>query len=55
MGLAELRQKGLAVDTDPASLSEGEKGAYKERKKAEAQERRALIKQARQAYFGDAC
>lgn len=49
--LAELRQKGLAVDSDPASLSEGEKGAYKERKKAEAQERRALIKQARQAYL----
>jgi RNA-directed DNA polymerase len=48
---AELRQKGLAVDTDPASLLEGDKAAFKERKKAEAQERRALIKLARQAYL----
>jgi hypothetical protein len=47
---AELRAKGLVVDTDPADLGDAEKGAYKERKKAEAQERRALRKLAWAAY-----
>ena len=47
----ELRQKGLFVDVDPATLSDAEKGAYKERKKAEALETRALRKLARQAYL----
>jgi hypothetical protein len=48
---AELRQRGLFVDTDPAELSDAEKGAYKEKKRAEAVERRALAKLARQAYL----
>ena len=47
----ELRQKGLFVDADPAKLEDAEKGAYKERKKAEALETRALKKLARQAYL----
>lgn len=47
---AELRAKGLVVDTDAATLSDADKAAYKERKKAEAAERRALAKAAWQAY-----
>jgi RNA-directed DNA polymerase len=47
----ELRQKGLLVDVDPSSLSDAEKGSYKERKKAEAQARRELAKLALKAYL----
>jgi RNA-directed DNA polymerase len=47
---AELRQKGLAVDVDPSTLTDADKSSYKERKKAEAQERRALVKLSRSAY-----
>ena len=48
---AELRQKGLFVDTDPATLSDSDRNAYKERKKAEALETRGLRKLARRAYL----
>lgn len=47
---AELRARGLTVDTDPASLSDSDKSSFKERKKAEATERRALRKLAWQAH-----
>lgn len=47
---AELRARGLTVDTDPSTLSDADKSAFKERKKAEATERRALRKLAWQAY-----
>lgn len=47
---SELRAKGLFVDTDPSTLSDGDKGSFKERKKKEAEERRALQKQAYRAY-----
>lgn len=40
----QLRDKGLTVDGDPAALAEEDKGSYKERKKAEAAERRRLLK-----------
>ncbi len=47
---SELLAKGLFVDQDPATLTDSERGAYKEKKKAEAEERRALVKLARHAY-----
>ena len=47
---AELRAKGLVVDQDTATLTDADKGSYKERKKAEAKERRALEKLVWQAY-----
>ncbi len=47
---AELRNKGLVVDTDPASLADSDKASFKERKKAEAAERRNLRRQVWQAY-----
>jgi RNA-directed DNA polymerase len=46
----ELRGKGLLVDADPSTLSDAEKASYKERKKKEAEERRALEKLAYKAY-----
>ncbi|MCC6552251.1 MAG: RNA-directed DNA polymerase [Polyangiaceae bacterium] len=48
---AQLAAKGLAVTGDPASMSDRERGQYKERKKAEAKERRALRKLAWEAYL----
>lgn len=47
---AQLQQKGLGADVDPTTLSDREKGQYKARKKAEAEERRALKAQAYAAY-----
>jgi len=47
---AELRAKGLAVDVDPATLTDADKGSFKERKKAEAKEKRALEKLVYQAF-----
>jgi len=46
----QLRQKGLLVEEDPSTLSDAEKTSFKERKKAEAQERRALHQLALEAY-----
>ncbi len=46
----ELRKKGLLVDSDPSRLSDREKGSFKEQKKAEAAERRALKKLVWEAY-----
>jgi RNA-directed DNA polymerase len=47
---SELRRRGLTVDTDPDSLGD-DKTSYKERKKAEAAERRVLQKDVRRAYL----
>jgi hypothetical protein len=47
---SELRAKGLFVDTDPSTLTDADKGSFKERKKKEAEERRALEKLAYKAY-----
>jgi hypothetical protein len=47
---AQLVARGLAVTGDPASMSDRERGQYKERKKAEAKERRALRRLAWEAY-----
>ncbi len=47
---AELRKKGLLVEADPSKLSDREKGSFKEQKKVEAAERRALKKLAWDAY-----
>jgi hypothetical protein len=47
---AELRAKGLFVDTDPSTLAEGDKASFKEKKRVEAAERRRLEKLAWQAY-----
>lgn len=47
---AELRQKGLLVTSDPSSMSDAERGEYKEKKKLEATGRRALLQEAWQAY-----
>jgi RNA-directed DNA polymerase len=41
---AQLRAAGLFVDADPSSLSDSEKAAFKEKKRAEAIERRRLEK-----------
>lgn len=48
----ELRKKGVLVDpsSDPASMGDKERNNYKEAKKVEAAERRALEKLAWQAY-----
>ncbi len=48
--VAELRAKGLLVTTDPKTLSDADRGEYKEKKKVEATERRALLQQAWQAH-----
>jgi hypothetical protein len=47
---AELRAKGLFVDTDPEELDDASKGAFKEKKQAEAAERKRLRKLAWLAY-----
>jgi RNA-directed DNA polymerase len=47
---SELRKKGLLVEKDPSKLTDREKGSFKEGKKAEAAERRALAKLAWEAY-----
>jgi RNA-directed DNA polymerase len=47
---AELHAKGVAVDVDPATLTDADKGSFKERKKAEAKEKRALEKLVYQAF-----
>lgn len=46
----QLRDKGLRVDTDPSTLTEADKGSFKEKKKAEAAEKRRLQKLAWAAY-----
>lgn len=47
----QLRDKGLSTEgLDPSSLSERDKGQYKAKKKAEAEERRSLRKQAWEAH-----
>ncbi len=49
--LAQLKAKGLLTDgVDPSGLSDKAKNQYKDKKKAEAAERRALKKQAWEAY-----
>ncbi|MEQ1502248.1 MAG: reverse transcriptase family protein, partial [Myxococcota bacterium] len=47
---AELRSRGLTVDEDPSTLSDAQKSAYKERKKAEASAKRDLRRAVWQAY-----
>ncbi len=47
---AELRAKGVLVTADPATLSDTDKANFKEKKAAEARERRALRKMVTQAY-----
>jgi hypothetical protein len=47
---AELTKKGLLVTQDPAKLKDSEKGAFKEKKKAEAAERRTLKRLAWEAF-----
>jgi RNA-directed DNA polymerase len=47
---AELRARGLVVDQEGGAVQDADKNAYKERKKAEAKEKRALEKLAWQAY-----
>ncbi len=47
---AELRAKGLCVDMDPSTLGEAEKGAFKEKKRAEAVEKKRLTKLALEAH-----
>jgi RNA-directed DNA polymerase len=48
---AELGKKGVSTEgVDPASLTDKQKGAYKEKKKAEAEARRALRRLAWEAY-----
>jgi RNA-directed DNA polymerase len=46
----ELRKKGVLVESDPSRMSDREKSSFKEQKKAEAIERRALKKLAWEAY-----
>ncbi len=46
---AELRAKGLFVDTDPSTLSESEKAGFKEAKRAEGVEKKKLAKLAIEA------
>jgi RNA-directed DNA polymerase len=46
----QLRAKGVYVDTDPTKIAEKEKGAFKEKKKVEAQEKKLLRRAAWQAY-----
>jgi RNA-directed DNA polymerase len=48
---AQLTAKGALVSGDPSSMSEKERSNYKERKKVEAKERRALRRLAWDAYF----
>jgi RNA-directed DNA polymerase len=48
---AELRSQGLLVDEDGSTVAEGAKSSFKERKKAEAEARRSLVKLARKAYL----
>lgn len=47
---AQLRDKGLYVDIDPATLSDVDRGSFKEQKKAEAAERRRLQRLSWAAY-----
>jgi RNA-directed DNA polymerase len=47
---AELRAKGLFVDTDPSTLTDATRDAFKESKRAESAEKRRLEKLAWQAY-----
>jgi len=47
---AELRSKGLVVDEQGAQVADSDKASFKERKKAEAKEKRALEKLAWLAY-----
>lgn len=50
--VAELAQRGVAIaGGDPSQMSDKERSQYKERKKAEAKERRALRRLAWDAYF----
>ena len=48
---AELASRGLLAPGDPASMSDRERSQWKERKKAEVKERRALRRLAWQAYL----
>lgn len=48
---AQLSSKGLLVTGDPSSMSDKERSQYKERKKAEAKEKRLLRQKAWEAYF----
>jgi RNA-directed DNA polymerase len=48
---AQLTAKGVLVTGDPARMSEKDRAQYKERKKVEAKERRALRRLAWDAYF----
>ena len=48
---AQLAAKGLAEGGDPGKMSDRERAQYKERKKAEAKERRALRRLAWEAYL----
>jgi hypothetical protein len=47
---AELKKQGTLVETDPSRLADKDKGKYKEQKKAEAEARGKLKKQAWQAW-----
>ena len=47
---AELRAKGLFVDEEPSTLSEADKPAWKEKKRAETVEKRRLTKAALEAH-----
>src|SRR5262249_29774158 len=40
----QLREKGLFVDTDPSTVSDADKGSFKEKKRAEGAEKRRLRK-----------
>ena len=47
---AQLASKGVLVSGDPAAMSDRERGPWKEKKKAEVKERRALRRLAWEAY-----
>jgi hypothetical protein len=47
----ELAAKGVLVTDDPSALADSEKGRFKERKRAEARERRKLQRAAFEAYL----
>jgi len=46
----ELAKKGVLVDTDPSTLSDRQKGAFKDKKRAEGEARRGLRRLAWDAY-----
>jgi hypothetical protein len=48
---AELKARGVLTTGDPSTMSDKERSQYKERKKAEAKEKRILRRQAWDAYF----